>query len=170
MLKTLTFAAGLAGFILLASPATAVAQCDISQTKCALNGGKCNIKFKNKTGDTKGSDGGTELDQTSSAQTIAVKAENADKDKVGNKLQIVAGANKTMNIEKKANKDFETIVAASQDIGMVRRLRMSCKDVQAVLNGNGTCKIFHGVGTESSNIKFALGYQCDGGNVSGPKY
>ncbi len=34
----------------LAAPA-AIAQCDISQTKCALNNGNCNIKFKNRTAD-----------------------------------------------------------------------------------------------------------------------
>lgn len=45
----------------------ASAQCDISQTKCAKNGRKCNIHFRNQTAATGGSDGGTVLDQSSSA-------------------------------------------------------------------------------------------------------
>ncbi|MEM9375534.1 MAG: hypothetical protein AAGA72_04890 [Pseudomonadota bacterium] len=82
--------------------APAAAQCDISQTKCAINNGKCNIQFKNRTSDTGGSDGSSNIDQSSSAQTIVVKARKANGDKAGNKLQIVAGAKKTMNIEKKS--------------------------------------------------------------------
>ncbi|MEL7113044.1 MAG: hypothetical protein AAGK93_08920, partial [Pseudomonadota bacterium] len=41
--------------------------------------------------------------------------------------------------------------------------------VQAVLNGNGTCKVFHGTppyGAETA--EYQLGYRCDGGKVSGP--
>ena len=53
---------------------TAFAACDISQTKCALNGGKCNIKFRNLTGASSGMAGGTDLSQESWAQTIKVKA------------------------------------------------------------------------------------------------
>lgn len=164
--------ASLAALAVLVAP-TAAASCDISQTKCALNGGKCNIQFRNKTGDAGGSDGGTNLDQRSSAQTILVKAKDDDSNRIGNKLQIVAGANKTMNIEKKTKKKrgFATIGTGSQDFGMgVTGAEMSCSDIQAVLNGNGTCKVFHGATSAGSEgIKFALGYQCDGGNVAGPK-
>ena len=164
--------ATLVALAVLAAP-SAAANCDISQTKCALNGGKCNIQFRNKTGDSGGSDGGTNLDQRSSAQTILVKAKDEESNRVGNKLQIVAGAKKTMNIEKKANKKggFSTIGIGSQDFGMgVTGAEMSCADIQAVLNGNGTCKVFHGAASSNSQgVKFALGYQCDGGNVAGPK-
>ncbi|MEM6555238.1 MAG: hypothetical protein AAF642_05145 [Pseudomonadota bacterium] len=149
---------------------TAIAACDITQTKCWVNGGKCNIQFKNKTGDSGGSDGDSNLNQTSSAQTITVKAKDSSNDKTGNKLNIVAGASKTMNIEKKAKKGFEYIQLESADFGQVNYSRMSCEEVQAVLNGNGTCKAFHGAVTNSASaISFYIGYQCDGGNVGGPK-
>lgn len=147
----------------------AVAQCDITHTDCWKNGGKCNIEFKNKTGDSGGSDGGTNLDQRSSAQTIVVKAKKSNGKTSGNKLNIVAGASNTMNMEKKYKKDFDTITIASQDFGMVGNAKMSCNEIVSVLNGNGTCKIFHGVVTGSAKMKFYLGYQCDGGNTSGPK-
>ncbi|GAB5456711.1 MAG: hypothetical protein Hens2KO_29400 [Henriciella sp.] len=148
----------------------AFAACDISQTKCALNGGKCNIQFKNKTGDAGGSDGGTSVQQTSSAQTIVVKAKDDATDRVGNRLKIPAGAKKTMNMDKKAGKKggFATISIASQDFNVgVAGADMSCEDIKAVLNGNGTCKIFHGM-KKGAGIDFRLGFQCDGGNVAGP--
>ncbi|MEO0608044.1 MAG: hypothetical protein AAFY82_07415 [Pseudomonadota bacterium] len=164
----------LAGTMLVFAAAVAApiasADCDISETKCAVNDGKCNIKFRNKTGDAGGSDGSSGLDQRSSAQTVVVKAIDEDTDRIGNKLQIVAGASKTMNIEKKVGKDkgFDAIRISSQDFGgAVDNATMSCEDIQAVLNGNGTCKVFHGV-QEGSATKFSLGYQCDSGNVGGP--
>ena len=149
---------------------TASATCDISETKCAVNGGKCNIKFRNKTGDTGGSDGSSDVNQASSAQTVLVKAIDDDGNRVGNKLQIVAGASKTMNVEKKSNKKtgFYAIRITSQDFsGAVDGATISCEQVKAVLNGNGTCKVFHG--TFSGSIThFTLGYQCDGGKIGGP--
>lgn len=50
----------------------AQATCDISQTKCALNGGKCNIHFKNRTADFGGSDGSSNLNQSSATQAVVV--------------------------------------------------------------------------------------------------
>ncbi len=154
--------------IAVAAP-TASAECDISETKCAVNGGKCNIKFRNLTGDTNGSDGSSGLNQTYSAQTIVIKAIDDDGNRVGNKLQIVAGASKTMNVEKKANKKngFDAIRLTSQDFAPVDGADMSCDQVKAVLNGNGTCKVFHGVKSGSAT-HFSIGYQCDGGSVGGP--
>ena len=147
---------------------SAFAACDITQTKCWLNDGNCNIEFKNKTGDTGGSDGSSNLSQTSSAQTITVKARKSDKDKAGNKLTITAGASNTMNIEKKAKKDFADIQLMPSVKG-VNSTVMSCDHVQAVLDGNGTCKVFHGYSTNSATSSDRyLGYQCDGGNVGGP--
>lgn len=147
----------------------ASAACDISDTKCAVNGGKCNIKFKNRTGDTNGSDGSSNISQTSSAQTVVVKARKGDGSKAGNKLTIVAGASNTMNIGKKANKNFSDVQIASDAYGgVVYPATMSCDDVKAVLNGNGTCKVFHGQKTKGATVNYFLGYQCDGGNVGGP--
>ena len=85
-------------------------------------------------------------------------------------LSIAAGASKTMNIEKKANKDFHDIQISSQGNGsIVSKVTMSCQDVKAVLNGNGTCKVFHGAPEDvSETFAWQLGYNCDGGNVYGP--
>jgi pectate lyase len=147
----------------------ASATCDITQTKCWVNGGNCNIKFKNRTGDTGGSDGSSNLNQSSSAQTVTVKARKANKDKAGNKLTIIAGTSDTMNIEKKAKKKFVDI-QLSPSVSGINSTVMSCEDVQAVLDGNGTCKVFHGyVSNSSTKVERYLGYQCDGGNVGGPK-
>lgn len=149
---------------------SASAACDISDTKCAVNGGKCNIKFRNRTGDSSGSDGSSSINQRSSAQTVVVKARKSNGSKAGNKLSIAAGASKTMNIEKKVNKDFQDIQISSQDNGnFVAKVTMSCEHVKAVLNGNGTCKIFHGQSKINKlEYDFSLGYQCDSGNVGGP--
>ncbi|MEL6692195.1 MAG: hypothetical protein AAFQ12_04070 [Pseudomonadota bacterium] len=158
--------------LLVAIP-TASAECDISQTKCAVNGGKCNIHFKNKTGDSGGSDGSSNIEQTSAAQTVIVKARKGRRDQsatVGNKLSITAGASKTMNLDKKAEKGFHDIRIYSKDHGGTRSTVMTCEEIKAVLNGNGRCKIFHGVRVNKNpNVNFYLGYQCDGGNVGGPK-
>lgn len=147
---------------------TASAACNISDTKCAVNGGKCNIKFINETGLT-GKDKGTNLNRTSSAQTIRVKALKENGNTAGNALSINAGASKTMNLDKKANKNFDRIRLSSPTMGRVSGSTLSCAAVQAVLNGNGTCKVFHGeppYGAES--VEYQLGYRCDGGKVSGP--
>ncbi|MEO1659937.1 MAG: hypothetical protein AAFR51_03030 [Pseudomonadota bacterium] len=149
----------------------ASAACDISQTKCALNGGKCNIHFRNRTGDAGGSDGTSGLSQTSSAQTIIVKARDPSGNPTGNSLHIVAFSNKTMNITKKTHKKngFKTIKLASQDFGaQIASASISCDEVIAVLNGTGICKVFHGHTNTGQNDGDAIGYQCDGGNVGGP--
>jgi len=157
------------GLYSVAAAPFAAAQCDISQTKCALNGGKCNIKFKNRTGDSGGSDGGTSLQQNSASQAIQVKARKSNGDKAGNKLVIQLEASKTMNIDKKAKKDFQDIRLSSDNApAMYKSSTMSCQDIVAVLNGNGTCKVFHGTLKEGEEVKGLLGYQCDGGNVAGP--
>lgn len=156
--------------ISITAPLASAEVCDISETKCAVNGGKCNIKFKNRTGDSGGSDGSSNIDQRSNAMTIVVKARKGNGDKAGNKLQIPAGTSKTMNVDKKANKSFADIRAESQDFSNpIKSVVIPCEDVKAILNGNGTCKIFHGVKAKKSGSKTRyLGYQCDSGNVGGP--
>ena len=165
-MKPIIISAGLA-LISSAIAPVALAACDISQTKCMVNNGKCNIKFKNQTAESGGSSGGTSLEQASLAQTIQIKARKANGNKAGNKLVINSGANSTMNIENKADKDFQDIRISSQTASeAVSDTNMTCADVQAVLNGNGTCKIFNGMG--SGFPGYRLGFSCDGGNVSGP--
>lgn len=166
MMKRLTFSALL---LSLLAPA-AFASCDISETKCAINGGKCNIHFKNKTGVNKGLSRGTDLKQYSLTQTIRVKALKENGNGAGNALTIAAAASKTMNIDKKANKNFDKIRIASPNMETVNSVTMSCEDVKAVLNGNGTCRVFYGYSLYRKNVfQYDLGYNCDGGNVVGPK-
>lgn len=146
-------------------------ECDISQTKCVLNDGKCNIKFRNHTGKAGGSDGGTKLQQTSSAQMIKITARKSKNRRAGNDITIQVGANNTMNIDKKAAKEFKRVRITAPEDTQVQRIVMSCEDVKAVLNGNGTCNVFHGETTAgwADGAKFFLGYQCDNGNVSAPR-
>ena len=145
------------------------AACDISQTKCALNGGKCNIKFLNHTGLGTGSAHRTDLHQKASAQVIKIKAIEDDGGTAGNSLKIQAGASKTMNIDKKAKKDFAKIRITSPNMVTVEGVTMSCEDVQDVLNGTGTCKIFNGhTPYGDDRVKYNLGFNCDSGNVTGP--
>ncbi|MEL6692194.1 MAG: hypothetical protein AAFQ12_04065 [Pseudomonadota bacterium] len=158
-----------AGFCALLVTPTASAVCDISRTKCAVNGGKCNIHFRNRTGDTGGSDGSSNIQQTSAAQTVKVKARTEASEQTGNKLTIPAGTNKTMNLDRKAKKGFHEIRIHSQNHKDTRSIVMGCEDIKAILNGNGRCKIFHGVRYNiHPAVNFYLGYQCDGGNIGGP--
>ena len=147
----------------------ASADCNISQTKCAQNGNKCNIHFKNRTGDTGGSDGSSNLNQSSATQAVAVKALKKNGHKAGNKLVIQAGDTKTMNIDKKANKNFNEIRIRSDNApGLYVGSTIPCDHVIRILNGNGVCKIFQGAEYLGGEIQSRLGYQCDGGNVGGP--
>jgi len=149
--------------LLVAAPAHAV--CDITSVKC-WSDGKCNIDFRNKTGEASGSDKGTTLDQSSSAQTIQVKAMKNNGDKAGNKLKITAGAKSTMNIENKYDKNFDYIRVSSTN-GITGSVSLTCATVKKVLAGSGSCKIFHGTKAGSANFYY-LGYSCDGSAVVGP--
>ncbi|GAB5456716.1 MAG: hypothetical protein Hens2KO_29450 [Henriciella sp.] len=147
----------------------AQATCDISQTKCALNGGKCNIHFKNRTADFGGSDGSSNLNQSSAAQAVAVKAQKKNGKKAGNTLVIQAGDTKTMNIDKKTKKNFDKIRIRSDNAsGIYAGSTIPCEHVIRILNGNGVCKIFQGAEYLGGELQSRLGYQCDGGNVGGP--
>ncbi len=141
----------------------ASADCDITTAKCYQNGGKCNIKFRNRTGDTAGSDS-TGLDRKGSAQIIRVKAVNDDGNAAGNILNIESGTTKTMNMDKKFKKGFAKIRLSSPTLP-VNGVTMSCAHIKTVLNGNGTCKVMYG----KNNGKSQLGYQCEGGLVVNPK-
>ena len=89
MIKTFMLSAVVLGAL---APA-AFASCDISQTKCALNGGKCNIKFRNVTADHAGLGEGTDLTQRTSAQRVKIKALKDNGEKAGNALTIESYAN-----------------------------------------------------------------------------
>lgn len=150
----------------------AFASCDISQTKCALNGGKCNIHFKNRTGDTRGSGVGTALRQESFAHTVRVKALKDNGNKAGNSMTIEVNATNTMNLDKKAKKNFANIKLVSLAVVGVKNTTIGCDQIKRVLDGNGTCKIFYGEGkyANGDDDRRQLGYSCDGGNVVGPKW
>lgn len=147
---------------------SASAACDISQTKCALNGGKCNIKFRNITGVSSGSGKDTSIHQTAEAKIIRVKAVKQNGKKLGNALNINASASKTLNLDKKAKKEFAKIQITSPADKAVGGVTMSCEHVTAVLNGTGTCKVFYGYSSyDKSNYR--LGYTCSGDRVVKPE-
>ena len=171
----MTYPASLASALLVLAVAfaapTASATCDISETKCAVEGKKCNIKFRNKTGDAGGSSGGTTLDQTTMASYLWITARDDDDVRVGNKLSVGLTGSKTLNLTKRANQEngFESVkVAVQEKNGPVDPAWISCEEIKTVLNGSGTCKIFYGR-KKGTTMKYALGYKCDGGNVTGPK-
>lgn len=146
----------------------ASADCDITGNDCFKNG-KCNIKFRNMTGEGSGSSSGTKLSQRTMAQIIRVKAVKDNDKAAGNIINIEAGTSKTMNLEKKYNKGFAKIRISSPTLAGTTGVTMSCADVNKVLAGNGTCKVFYGFRTNASdNVVNQLGYRCDGGNVFGP--
>lgn len=166
MIRTLALSALAMGML---AP-TAFASCDISQTKCALNGGKCNIHFKNKTGEASGSAGGTVLSQETGAQIVRVKAVKENGKNAGNALTINAGAQNSMNLDKKAKKNFVKIRISSGGRWDIEGISIGCESVKEILNGSGICKIFHGYGpNEYGTETQQLGYRCDGGDVVGPK-
>lgn len=146
-------------------PLSASAKCDITSVPCWSNG-KCNIDFRNKTGDAAGADKGTALNQSSAAQTIKVKAKKDNGNTAGNTLTITAGAKNTMNVENKYDKNFDYIRVSSTN-GITDGVTLSCATVIKVLQGSGSCKIFHGENPDSTQF-FHLGYSCDGGSVVGP--
>ncbi|NQY39321.1 MAG: hypothetical protein HRT80_04400 [Henriciella sp.] len=159
--------ASLATIPLFMAP-NASAECDISQTKCAVNGGKCNIKFRNITGVSTGSGKDTSINQTAEAKIIRVKAVKQNGKKVGNALTINSSANKSLNLDKKAKKDFAKIHITSPADKAVRGITMSCEHVKAVLNGTGTCKVFYGY-MKYDHSNYRLGYTCSGDRVVKPE-
>ncbi len=171
MRRVISVSSVLLGIALALAFATlpASADCDIKDTKCYQNGGKCNIKFRNKTSETNGSGGNTVLRQQSSAQIIRVKAVKENGKAAGNVINIEADTSKTMNLDKKFKKDFEYIRVSSPTMSTVSGVTLTCEDVKAVLNGNGTCKIFNGARyIRDLTYRYELGFSCDGGSVKGP--
>lgn len=82
--------------ISLAKSANASTFADLSNC-----GGKCNIHFHNHTGDTVDKGGHHTVDYTS---TITVEVKNANNNKQGNQLTIVAGEQNTLNLSTSAHK------------------------------------------------------------------
>ncbi len=121
------------------------AQCDITDLSCWGSGKKCNIKFRNETGEASGSGGGSYLNQKSQVATIKVSARKADGTRAGsNTLKILAGDAKTMNLDKK--KDFVRIKVQNTTnfSGATQVVNLDCQGVRQVLQGNGVCKVFWG--------------------------
>lgn len=153
------YKAALLTFALTAGAATASAEtCDLSGLSC-LENGKCNIKFKNHTGKSIGM-GPTGVLQSSFATTIRVSARKDNGDKTGNAFSIIAGASKTMNLEKKKN--FSK-VRVSVPGSSISGATLECPIIQSVLRGNGNCNIYYGErGSEQT-----LAYSCDNREENG---
>jgi len=171
MTRRLTFTAMvcLMGVLLLPVAYAADNVCDLSQTKCRQNNGKCNIKFNNNTGHGSGSGGGTGLNQSSLAQTIRVRALDPDGERLGNGLSIADGASGSINLDKKAKAEVATIRISSKSDKAVESITMQCKDIIAILEGDGSCKVFNGQEPGQENVvKSYLGYNCADGEVVKP--
>ncbi len=163
MIKKLILPATL---IALLSSFAAQAKCDLTDLPCWGPDKKCNIKFRNKTGEASGSDGGTGLKQVSFAKTIRVSARKANLKLAGkNALQILAGDAKHMNLDKKTNFQYIKIAHAIKAVETKLPIKMGCSDIRTILQGSGVCKVFYGQ-KDLGRIE-SLAYHCDGGNVSG---
>jgi len=135
--------------------------CDLTQLDCWGPNKKCNIKFRNETGEGSGSGGGTGLKQISEASVIKVSARKADGTKAGkNTLSIAAGSNKHLNLDKK--EDFLTIkLRRMTKYTGSTRTNLTCKEIKNTLNGSGICKVFVG----DNNMGRFLVVTCNGNQV-----
>ncbi len=149
-------------FLLTAMMATtAFAEpCDLTGLDCWGPHKKCNIKFKNLTGLDHGAGGGTGYEQVTYAATIKISARKADGSRAGkNSLSILAGADNTLNLDKKEN--FADIRIERKTGYGFKTARLRCNDVKSTLNGDGLCKVFVG---QATGRTFTI-VTCDGGNV-----
>jgi len=147
--------------------------CDISTLACKDKGNKCNIRFRNLTGEGSGSGGGTKFNQASAAETIYITAIQDDGSKAGsNRISIDDLQDKTMNLDKKTDFAYIRIQARTKAgaFGGDNDIKMGCGDIKATLEGNGVCKVFIHEKDELSQQGFKvptynLVYTCDGQNV-----
>lgn len=118
--------------------------CDLTQLDCWGPNKKCNIKFRNETGEGSGSGGGTGLKQISEVSTIKVSARKEDNTRAGsNTLSILGGDNGHLNLDKKKNFLKIRVIRETKFAGYTR-INLSCANVKNTLNGNGICKAFVG--------------------------
>ena len=153
-------------FLLMALMApVAFAKCDITGLDCKGEGKKCNIKFKNLTGEGSGAGGGTGYKQVTLAANLKVTARAGDGSMQGNIFEITAGASKTVNLD---NKKFSQIkIHRETGRGMMtgnETTYLTCDHITSILNGNGSCKVFVG---QTHGRKHTVA-KCDGGNVIVP--
>ena len=158
------FGALICGLALWVAPVHA--QCDITDLPCWGPDKKCNIKFRNLTGEASGSGTGTWLNQKSMAATIEVSARKADRSRAGsNTLEILAGASKTLNLDKKKDFDSIRIQNTTNFSGAVLRVRRTCDAIRTTLQGSGTCKVWWGCAS-AGDCWTAI--TCSGGDVVEP--
>ncbi len=165
MLKKLMMPAAL---IALLSSFGAQAQCDITDLPCWGPDKKCNIKFRNETGEASGS-GGSGYNQASYVKTAVVSARKRDGSLAGsNKLEILAGANKTMNLDKKKGFSEINIRVKPKAMNIDETVGMTCGHIRETLQGSGTCKIFM-VKYSVYPDQYYVAYNCNGGKVMSRK-
>jgi len=145
------------------APAIAPAQsCDLTQLRCATEGNKCNIKFKNFTGLRESTCQGKSY---SLAKTIKVMAKNDKGKDLGNTLSILAGASSTLNLSKEKKKNTSSIVVGGGGSNYDRG-KLTCGQIKTILSGNGTCKVYVSDTSYDDNLfKGYFYFDCDGGNV-----
>lgn len=149
---------------LLADGAWARAACDITDLKCWGPNKKCNIKFRNKTGEQSGFSH-KDVKQMSKAITIYVKAMADDGERLGERQRLEAGDTRTINLDNRVKLANQRKVTLSHirisglefPVGTYDAL-LKCDTIRSVLNGSGTCVVF--IGKDDK-----LHYKCDGGDV-----
>ncbi len=154
---------------LLSSSATAaisLPQCDITNLPCLTPGKKCNIKFRNQTGEASGS-GGNVYNQVSRARTIHIRVRGTDDGQLGSQMNITAGGKKTMDVGLRESDGIGNItirvgkIAELSDEAMV--ITMSCAEIKYVLKGKGNCKVF----VFKKHSKYNAAYSCNGSSIKG---
>ena len=151
----------IAAVFLFAAQAT-FAACDLTDLPCWGSNSKCNIKFRNKTGEGSGAGGGTPWNQMSWAGKIRVVAKDSKDNRIGNTLTIDAGASKTINLDKKSGFAHIDVTMVMVGGGTDSRILMSCKPIRAVLQRDDSCKVFY-----TTSGDYRLAYNCGGGDVVG---
>ncbi len=136
--------------------AASASACEITDLACWGAGTKCNIKFKNNTGDASG---GGISHQKSLAATIRVLAIKTDGTRAGsNTLTILDKASGTLNLDKKADfSDVEVYVSSGQFPG---RMKIPCGEVRQILTADKACKIFVVEHNHDGQLFAYLAYNC----------
>ncbi len=140
--------------------------CDITNLPCLTPGKKCNIKFRNHTGEGSGS-GGSTYNQVSRARTIHIRVRGTDGRKLGNQISITAGGKKTMDVGLRESDGIGNITIRVGKIGELSDESMtiawSCQELKYVLNGKGNCKVF----VFKKHGKYNAAYSCNGSSIKG---
>jgi len=149
-----------------ATAAFALPLCNITDLPCLTPGKKCNIKFRNQTGEASGS-GGNVYNQVSRARTIHIWVRDTNGRKLGSRMNITAGGKKTMDVGLRESDGIGDIVIKVDPVKDLSdedfRLNLGCTEIRYVLSGKGNCKVF----VYKKHGKYYSAYSCNGSGIKG---